>query len=605
MSYRVIKNAGEPSAPLHSPDHPDFPPGPYPIIFIRGFALGEDAIEATTGTPFMGFNLGATKDRQLWTGQVVRLHFPSPLVRLMEDHHYRAIDIDPPADVGQPQHPSPSLARRPPLNPRSIIIHRYYDQVDPHFVHSDSLGSGADTTPPTILDAAWDLKALIDRLKAHYRTDPSAWDALNVPFGVHLVAHSMGGLIARALLQHPELKHSLAAQAINKVFTYATPHGGVALGGFEVPRFLRLQHIHHFHQDHLAQLFNAPTADDLNNDFPTHRFFSLIGTNHRDYGAGWGMARRLAGPMSDGLVQIRRAAVKHTPRAHVHRTHGGPFGIVNSEAGFENLVRFLFARWRLDAQLELHALPLPPALQRAKDQGHRIDAAYWIEASLAPRAQPQVGQRAPVYLTERRKANHSAIFRSYNELLHPERVTAADPHHPSHPRPRHPVLLSVFIDPRHSADYTDLVLSLALTVSATDYAIDGEIHPEHSLADQTLYQDTLKLTFSPKPPPDTNDAALDATEASAGEVNPTRWALTVASIGQPETDPEPVGESSLDTQPTTSDAHASTSVPHQAFAIPLMRRADNSNRTQRPRESTRRDFQATLKLQLTPRAGGA
>ena len=119
-------------SPRTAPHHPDFPPGDYPIIYIRGFALGLEAIQATTETPFMGFNLGATKDRQAWDGQIRRLVFASPLIRLMEDHGYRAQDIDPrDVDPGQPgqAQPNPSLSYRP----RSIIVHRYYDAADPDF----------------------------------------------------------------------------------------------------------------------------------------------------------------------------------------------------------------------------------------------------------------------------------------------------------------------------------------------------------------------------------------------------------------------------------------------------------------------------------------
>ncbi len=562
--------------------------GVHPIIFIRGLALGDEAIEATTATPFMGFNLGATKHRQLWTGEVVRLHFPSPLIRLMEDHGYRAVDVD--ADRHRP---APRVASTDPSNDakprligaRSVIIHRYYDRADSDFVALDRARAASDdepidaepikATPPTIFEAAADLCDLIEHLE-------SRWDSAEGPFGVHLVAHSMGGLIARCVLQHPQLKHRRAARAVNMVFTYATPHGGIALAGFEMPRLLRRQHLHHFHKAHLAELFQAPTADDLNGDFPTERFFCLVGTNHQDYGAGWGLAKRLAGPMSDGLVQINRAAVKHAPRAHVHRTHGGPFGIVNSEAGYNNLVRFLFGRLRLDAQLELQSLPLPPELQAAKEQGHHINASYWIEASLAPRPNPGEGERAPVYLTERRKANHSAIFRGYDELMHPERVEGADPQSAQTLKPRHPVLFSAFLDPRHSADRHNLVLSLELKVSATDYAIDGRLHPEYSLAGQTLYQDTLKLTFSPSPAPqDTGPGA-------------TRWALAVTSISQPWAEPDHVA----DTQAT-----ADRGLPSQAFTMRLTRGPQVSSTADPRQRPPRRDFQATLKLQLTHRGG--
>lgn len=46
-------------------------------------------------------------------------------------------------------------------------------------------------------------------------------------FRVYLVAHSMGGLICRAFLQNTKLSSAEACGAVDKVFTYATPHNGI------------------------------------------------------------------------------------------------------------------------------------------------------------------------------------------------------------------------------------------------------------------------------------------------------------------------------------------------------------------------------------------
>lgn len=42
----------------------------YPIIYVRGFAMTRGEIEATTATPYIGFNQGATKVRQHWDGKM-------------------------------------------------------------------------------------------------------------------------------------------------------------------------------------------------------------------------------------------------------------------------------------------------------------------------------------------------------------------------------------------------------------------------------------------------------------------------------------------------------------------------------------------------------
>ena len=39
----------------------------YPIIYVRGYAGSESAVEETVATPFMGFNLGETEDTDATT----------------------------------------------------------------------------------------------------------------------------------------------------------------------------------------------------------------------------------------------------------------------------------------------------------------------------------------------------------------------------------------------------------------------------------------------------------------------------------------------------------------------------------------------------------
>ena len=60
----------------------------YPIIYVRGYAGTDSDIEDTVSDPYMGFNLGSTRIRTLWTGDTERYYFESPLVRLMKDFKY-------------------------------------------------------------------------------------------------------------------------------------------------------------------------------------------------------------------------------------------------------------------------------------------------------------------------------------------------------------------------------------------------------------------------------------------------------------------------------------------------------------------------------------
>ncbi|RUA22189.1 hypothetical protein DSL92_07265 [Billgrantia gudaonensis] len=47
--------------------------------------------------------------------------------------------------------------------------------------------------------------------------------------------------------------------------------------------------------------------------------------------------------------------------SHAYLSHSGHFGMVNSEPGYQNLVRFLFGDTRVTGRLVVERLPLPPS----------------------------------------------------------------------------------------------------------------------------------------------------------------------------------------------------------------------------------------------------
>ena len=389
----------------------------FPIIYVRGFAATMGEIEDATASPYMGFNDGATKIRQRHDREIVRFVFESPLVRLMKDEKYMDAFREG-AEIGEDE--------RCPA--RSIWIFRYYEQA------SKDLGTGRRQTIPEI---AADLRRFILRVRQNVCGSNAA---LRRKFRVHLVAHSMGGLVVRCYLQNlcvhgtgdsaADRTLDLTPRAtgpvpdhvhlVERVFTYATPHNGIDLLGFNAPDvgFLDPFHIRNFNRSEMrTYLALGPSGDDadrrvdsLNDAFPASRFFSLVGTNYQDYGAFGSLSRRATGPMSDGLVMIANATVRDSPRAFVHRSHSGHYGIVNSEEGYQNLRRFLFGDVQVDAQLVTEALTLPPAVQKEADQGREVRASYHIDTSAQVRG-------AICFLHERRFAHASAILESYEELV--------------------------------------------------------------------------------------------------------------------------------------------------------------------------------------------
>jgi alpha/beta hydrolase fold len=371
-----------------------------PIIYVRGFAGATSGINAQTDDPFYGFNSGATHIRVNTDGAPYFFQFGGPLLRLISEFGYRFLPSG--ADQayrGRDGNPIPqpisqlellAAVQDGGLPKATVWVHRFYDR--------DADTWTARTTPFRIEDAASSLLEFVMLVRRKTGADQ-----------VYLVAHSMGGLICRSMLQkycvegvanpillspdNPDLRPppdrggaAAAAQSIlppiagggssivAKLFTYATPHNGIstdiAPGWFGWIR----DHLDPvgsaiFGPDRMYAYLTPGTPPDAkappgwmpnvmtDAQFPLDRVFCLIGTDAQDYAAAFGMSEEIIGPDSDGLVQIANASVPDAHYAYVHRSHSGRYGIVNSEEGYQNLARFLFGD--LKATLTLTGMSPP------------------------------------------------------------------------------------------------------------------------------------------------------------------------------------------------------------------------------------------------------
>ncbi|TFH85207.1 hypothetical protein EQG41_18605 [Billgrantia azerbaijanica] len=420
----------------------------HPIIYVRGFALRESHIEDTVHTPYEGFNLGSTRIRQGPGGEFHTVVFESPMIRLMKDYGYRD-----PYEAG--------TLHEGQLPRRSLLVHRYY---------ADSDGHGR---LPSIIEAADDLAMQILWLRERVCGDDAAARAV---FRVYLVAHSIGGLICRCLLQNAAVGSPEAKACVDKVFTYGTPHNGSEMAGFQMPRFLDVWDIGNLNRETMARYLDleplAGRVNHLDGHFPPERFFCLVGTNHQNQGS----ARLAVGPMSDGLVPIDNAWVAQAPRVHANLSH---HGMVNSETSYQNLVRFLFGDARVTGRLVVERLPLPPSLEAAQEEGESIEGGYHFECTVTPRCFP------PVPLSERRVAHGSAIFRHYDELFHPARLGLD--------RPRHPVLFSLFLDStKITVKQGRTMLFVAdIAVRSTEFRVAGRWFVSRRVPDENLFRETV------------------------------------------------------------------------------------------------------------------
>ena len=425
----------------------------YPIIYVRGYAATMREIEATVGTPYMGFNLGSTKVRQGHAdNKPVRFIFESPLIRLMKDERYTCAYQD-----------GDFVSESQRVDSRSVWIFRYYE------ADSESFGDGKKDT---IVIYAEDLRDFILRVREQVCQGD---DTELTKFKVYLVAHSMGGLICRTYLQNVARDRE---HYVNKVFTYATPHGGIEMAGLNTPDLGALDKIHvrNFNLDYMREYLRLPAdacVTSLDGAFSPNRFFCFVGTNYKDYDAFFGMSKRGTGPTSDGLVMMKNAVVDGAPRAFAHRSHSGPFGVVNSEEGYQNLRRFLFGQVRIDARLAVDEITLPRAVQKQKDAGKQIRARYNIDSCAKVRG-------GGCYLSERRVRNESAIRKQYEDLVEKKKPAC---------------LFSGFLlhSAKTSTRDTALAFALEIAIEVPLFEVDGGFWFDEHFEGETLLNETVTL----------------------------------------------------------------------------------------------------------------
>ncbi len=388
-----------------------------PIVYVRGFAGGGSGIEKAVEDPFLGFNEGSVHVRVGSSGRPSFYQFESPLLRLMiegqgdERGVYEVL-------VQGSQERYLRDAEPGTVPPASIWVHRFYDvsaaslTKDAHRPEEDEAGDlPPDHQEFDLRRAAESLLELIELVKT--RTGAPR---------VFLVAHSMGGLICRCLIQAvlPD-RGDHALNHIDRLFTYGTPHGGIHFDvGFGMIERLRdtfkiqggdvfgARQMYAYLTPEAQRADRPPKGWRANSlpaeAFPGDRVFCLVGTNPTDYNVAMGLSAKAVGPKSDGLVQIESAYLPEAKFAFVHRSHSGRYGMVNSEEGYQNLRRFLFGDLEVTADLVSYSLPDEPNAQ----------VSWQAETRLSVRG-------LPIVMHEQMAAHHCPV-----QLEWPRSVDTAD-----------------------------------------------------------------------------------------------------------------------------------------------------------------------------------
>ncbi|MFP3466043.1 esterase/lipase family protein [Leifsonia sp. SIMBA_070] len=399
-----------------------------PIVYCRGYAGPTSNIDSTVDDPFYGFNEGATHTRVDGDGDPRFYQFEGPLLRLMGEHDYKLL-------VRGSQAELLADAVDASLDPKTIWVSRFYDVAATTFVpdpteHENPVERFIDRVKHGIHDHltadGFDIERAATEL---YNLITTVIDKTEGHPKVNLVAHSMGGLVARCMMQkicetpdeHGNPRRH-ATDIVARLFTYATPHGGINFTGGLLNWAMET-----FGPDG-SQIFSPPkmygylTKGAKFGDTPpagltppwdpriipadifdTDNVFCLIGTDQQDYG----ISKDLVGPQSDGLVQIQNAYVKNAHRAFVYKSHSGRYGEVNSEEGYQNLARFLFGTWAV--KVELSGMP------------HRDDLANGV----AWQADMRLAIRGlSVLMTEQTAAHYCPI--QLNEVRDPSATDSID-----------------------------------------------------------------------------------------------------------------------------------------------------------------------------------
>ena len=473
----------------------------FPIIYVRGFAGGTPGVDRAVDDPFYGFNEGSVHVRVGGDSQPHFHQFESPLLRLIDEEGYHLL-----VRGSQLAYLHGQQDKSVPQD--SIWVHRFYDVSASTF--------GRNPMDFTLERAAEDLFDFVQLVRAKTGAER-----------IHLVAHSMGGLICRSMIQQvvPNAtgRADGALDYVQGLFTYGTPHGGIEFAaGFGVAESLRdffdVNGASIFGPDRMYQYLTPNLApgqeaggqrpadwqpQEMPSDgFPVDRVFCLVGTNPEDYGVAGGLSSKAVGARSDGLVQIDNAYVPGAHRAFVHRSHSGRYGMVNSEEGYQNLRRFLFG----DLQVRVD-------LAHLRVRGSADDEIVWqLESQLAIRG-------LPILMHEQTAAHYCPIQVEWR---------------PSEDSPDTPVpLLTTFLSstaPRPAADDTDAVvptLRHALRLRLLSIRERGGIFGFLNHLEQTAdFDDTLVVDIAP----------------GDGQSAPQAWATWNSEIPGPIRDWEPSGQ---------------------------------------------------------------
>ena len=330
----------------------------FPIIFVHGWGGPADIVRdfgaADERDPYVGWNTG-----RRYNDPNVELNFEGLVMRLVKDFgYYDASNDEELADfkayLGM-KPPTPSKASPPGSRElalhKSLWIFRYYEYNAESLQLSREIkrllaeeltrcnypvrDEGLSGIPYYAALLALKIEQ-IAHFTGHRLLDGKETSGLSLK-KVALVAHSMGGLIARFAIQYNLFG---AAGNVARLMTMATPHGGARYAStanlFRFLPGLRDDDIQFFTPQWVTQFMGGQRPNPPLRTLSQTDVFCLVGTRHDDYSA----ARNL--PRSDGIVDQNEAYLDDYPYAYVYNSHSGEHGIRENHDAYQSMRRFLF-----------------------------------------------------------------------------------------------------------------------------------------------------------------------------------------------------------------------------------------------------------------------
>lgn len=367
-------------------------PGLLPIVYVGDCAGRVSHSGGVVDDTLDGFAAASTQVRIGGAGAPAIHRFEGPLRRLVDELGYRL------HDVGE-REPRLGTQAGGAVSAASVWVHR----------PDRSAGAGAPGRPRSfsVEAAAEDLLRLVEEVRAESGAPR-----------VHLVAYATGGLICRSMIQRvvPDRygpgSGVRARDLVARLFTYGTPHGGMGVHVVSgLPEAVRdgwgtadsdvfgRERMYEYLTPSAQRQPRVPDAWDpqVNPDednFPGERIFCLVGTDATGQAASHCRSARAVDVLTDGLVPVRNAVVHDSDHAFVHRSHSGRHGLVNSEAGYHTLVRFLFGDVRLTADLVHLRLP------RAEGLAWQAETRASIRGLAVPLHERTAAHHCPILVDE-------------------------------------------------------------------------------------------------------------------------------------------------------------------------------------------------------------